>query len=307
MPEPVPVKSLPDRGVIAVTAPATTPDPQALNRGIQYLESLGYRVEVGESCHKKEYYLAGSDDERAKELMRFFKDDKVDAIFCARGGHGSMRLLPLLDFEQIRRSRKLFVGFSDITALQWACYAKAGLPSWSAGMVATDMAAQPVNPKFEEHFWKAVHGEKLVIELPGSKGTATTIKASAIAGTASMAAKLLGTPFFPNIKDHIVVLEDVDEPTHKTEGYLLQLKLTGLFEDLQALLFGRFLKGDEQYPDVPSLEDILDLVAPKDKPLLRNVPYGHVPEKIPLPVGATISLSLQPETSTLTAEGLSST
>ncbi len=79
-------------------------------------------------------------------------EPKVDAVFCARGGFGSMQILKLLDYQKLRQSRKLFIGFSDITAMQWAIYSKCGLPTVSAGMVATDMAHMEIDKEFESKF-----------------------------------------------------------------------------------------------------------------------------------------------------------
>jgi len=293
----IPLKQIPKKAVFAVTAPATTPSPEHLQHGVSYLERLGHTVKVGDTCHNQHYYVAGDDQTRAYELMEFIDDPSVDAIICARGGYGSIRLLKFLDFELIREQRKPLIGFSDITALQWAIYARCGLPTISAGMVATDMARAPINKQFEERFWKFIESGKTEWKLNYSQSIQETLSGLCFTGTVSLATKLMGSSYFPDLDNAILMLEDVDEMTHKIEAYLLQMDLAGVFERSKAILLGYFRKAkNEQYPSVPPLESVFDRVFESyRKPLIKGIPYGHIDEKIPFPVGAPISLSLGPE------------
>lgn len=290
---------LPKGGTIGITAPASTPDPEKLNRGVRYLEQLGYRVHVGETCHTNEHYLAGSDEMRATELMRFFADPKLDAIFCARGGYGSMHTLPMLDFQLIAHNRKLFVGFSDITALQWAFWKQTGLVTVSAGMAATDMAHEVIDPNFESMFWELIESGRFTLPLNHSQEHHTRITGFSLAGTASVAAKLFGTPYIPSMDGSILLLEDVDEPRHKIEGYLRQFQMAGAFRDANAVILGEFTPSKtEAYPIVPDVETVLDRVtADAGGPVIRNVAYGHIRNKISVPVGAEVAVSLGPVSS----------
>lgn len=147
------LRPLPDKGTIGIMAPSSPINENKLEQGVRYLEKLGYRVTVSPGCYKQQHYLAGSPQSRAAYLMDLVHSTTVDAIFFARGGFGSAAMLPLLDFPAIKSSRKLMVGFSDITALQWGIYAQCGLPALSAGMPATDFCRIPVNPTFEKSFW----------------------------------------------------------------------------------------------------------------------------------------------------------
>lgn len=290
---------LPKGGTIGITAPASTPDPVKLERGVRYLEGLGYRVKVGGTCHSQQHYLAGDDEVRAAELMRFFADPGLDAIFCARGGYGSMHLLDKLDFAVIAHSRKLFVGFSDITALQWAIWHKTGLVSVSAGMVATDMAWEALNGDFEAGFWRLIESGEATWPLPHRQDIAREIRGFSLAGTASVAAKLFGTPWFPDVTGSILILEDVDEPKHKVEGYLRQFQMAGCFRQANAVILGEFTpSATEPYPVVPELGTILDRVTAGAKGIvIRDVPYGHIRPKWAVPVGAELAVSLGPASS----------
>jgi muramoyltetrapeptide carboxypeptidase len=283
-------------GTIGITAPASTPDPVKLERGVRYLEGRGYRVVVGRTCQSQQHYLAGDDDLRAAELMRFFSDPGLDAIFCARGGYGSMHTLGKLDFDTIGRSGKLFVGFSDITALQWAIWHKTGLVSVSAGMVATDMAWEDLDGEFESGFWDLLESGAARWELPFRSDSIRTITGFTLPGTASVAAKLFGTPWFPDVTGSILILEDVDEPKHKIEGYLRQFQMAGCFRNAHAVILGEFTpSSSEPYPVVPDLDTILDrTTAGSPGPVIRHVPYGHIRPKWTVPVGAEVAVSLGP-------------
>jgi muramoyltetrapeptide carboxypeptidase len=257
------------------------------------LEQLGYRVEVGRSNYEAEAYFAGSIADRARELNDLFSNPRVDSIICGRGGFGSMYLLPHLDYAAIEQSRKLFIGFSDITALQWGIWAKTGMPTLSAGMVATDMANEPVNPDFEAAFWEVVDSGKCRHQLPKSN-MRLTIEGPALPGTVAVAAKLIGTEWFPNVDATTLILEDVDEPIHKVDGYLGQFRMAGLFQRSAGVVLGTFSPVDkEPYPEVPTLDGVIDRIFDGiQPPLARHIPYGHVKTKIAVPCGLPICVSL---------------
>ncbi len=287
------LRRLPKNGVIAVTSPSSPVVPERLERGVRYLEGLGYRVEVARSNYQADAYFAGSIKERAQELNQLFSNPKIDAIICGRGGFGSMYLLPHLDYSSIKQSSKLFIGFSDITALQWGIWAMTGLPSLSAGMVATDMANEPINPDFESSFWEVVHSGKCNYELPAS-GENTFVQGPALPGTVAVAAKMIGTQWFPNLNGTVLVLEDVDEPVHKIDGYLGQFRMAGFLERSAGVVLGTFTPIEkEPYPDVPSLDAVIDRIFEGiQPPLARHITYGHIKSKIAVPCGLPICVSL---------------
>lgn len=290
------LRRLPKNGTIAITSPATTPDPTKLQAGVSYLESLGYRVEIGKTCNSKEFYLAGSDELRASELNSFFADPKIDAIFCSRGGYGGMHLLEKLDYSAIRTNPKLFCGFSDITALQWAIYSKTSMPSVSGAMVATDFGDLPRDEGMEAQFWQLIETGSTEIPFNYSTDQKLSYNGKLLAGTLAVAAKQMGSPFFPVLDDHILVLEDVDEPMHKIEGYLRQFLLAGHFRNVRCVILGEFNPPEkESYDEVPSLVTITKRVLTDHGiSVASGLPYGHIKNKISLPVGSPISVSLGP-------------
>ncbi len=285
---------LPKQGTIAVTAPASPVDKKKLNRGVQYLHNLGYRVITGETCRQKHYYVAGDDKSRAKEFMDFIEDDTIDAIFCARGGYGSMRILPLLDYQSIRKQAKLVVGFSDITALQWAIWQKSRLVTLSAGMVATDLARVPIDKTFENNFWQLVNEGTCTYTLSYDTHREQQLHGYLLPGTLSVGLRLLGSSYLPDQTDIIPLLEDVNEPTHKLEGHLLQFYRAGFLRNLPAIIFGHFTPPErEEYRDPPSHGEIIQYVFDESEmPVITGLSYGHIAQKFSLPVGASISLYL---------------
>lgn len=291
-------KRLPKNGTIAVTCPASTPDESLLNLGVSYLEKLGYTVIVGESCTSKLHYLAGPDELRAAELMRFFTDPSVDAIMCARGGYGGMHLLPMLDFATIAKNPKLFIGFSDITALEWAFLARCNMATISGGMVASDMGYLDIDPVFESKLWDLLDTGLIDITLPGYQGDKTFVEGTLLPGTLAVAAKQMGSPYFPDMDNRILVFEDIDEPMHKIEGYLRQFALSGAYEKARGIVFGEFTMPEQKIgEDVPELDSVLQRVLePYNIPYVKGLNYGHIDAKISLPVGVPISVSFGPVT-----------
>lgn len=295
--DPISLKPIPDNGTFAITAPASPVNESELNRGVSYLEKLGYRVKVGDTCYKSSYYVAGSDESRAFELMDFAEDPQVDAILCARGGYGSMRLLKLLDFELFAEQRKPIIGFSDITALQWAIYAQTGLPTISGPLLTRDLGADKVDSKFEEQFWELIKSGTTTIDLTHQQEKPSEHHSMGLAGTLSVGSWLMGTPFFPNTHDCILLLEDTEEPIHKIEAYLLQWALAGLLDKAEACLLGNFTDLHESpFGDNPDLNTVFDRVFQGvQRPLVKNVAYGHQASKVSVPIGVPYSLSLGPE------------
>ncbi len=288
------LRPLPANGTIGMMAPSSPIEPERLKKGIAYFKKRGYRVIVKPSCHARDNYLAGSAENRASELMDLVNDSSVDIIFFARGGFGSSAMLPLLDYNAIKSARKLMIGYSDITALEWGIYAKTGLPSLSAGMPATDFYMHPIHPGFEKSFWDFMQTGKINYDMNVSANRAGgEVHGITLPGTLSVGAKLAGSPYFPEMRASIPILEDVGEPRHKTEGYLWQAKLAGWFEEANAVIFGSFSPAEEEtFDDVPSMEKILvRLLKDTELPVITGVPYGHIDHKIPFPLGVEVSIA----------------
>ncbi|MCB0752649.1 MAG: LD-carboxypeptidase, partial [Ignavibacteriae bacterium] len=227
-------KKLNKNDVIGIVSPASSPDHyEAIENGVKYLEGIGYRVKIGKNVGKKHGYLAGSDEERLDDLHKMFVDKEVKAIFSIRGGYGSGRLLDRLDFSLIKKNPKIFVGYSDITALQIAIFNKTGLVTFAGPMVATDFSGE-VNKFAEENFWKVLNSSKKIGKIYNPQKEKFYMLNSGrgegkiIGGNLALVSSLMGTPFLPKFKDSILLLEDIGEEPYRVDRLLNQLKLANV-------------------------------------------------------------------------------
>ncbi len=210
--------------VIGLISPASSPDELLrIEESTRYLEKLGYKVKLGKYVGKFNGYLAGTDDERLEDFHSMFSDKTVKAIMCLRGGYGAFRLLDKINYKLIQKNPKIFVGYSEITALQNAIFNKTGLITFAGPMPAVDFVNN-ISPYTEEWFWKVVTSNKKVgkIKYPDNAKMPFINKGLAngriLGGNLAVFSALLGTEYFPDMKDKILLLEDIDEKPYKMTG-----------------------------------------------------------------------------------------
>lgn len=280
-------------GVIAVAGPVT---PAEIEPGVTLLESRGYQVRLSDALYEKKGYLAGEDRIRLTELERMFREDEVKAVICARGGYGTLRLLERLDFKLIRRHPKIFMGFSDITALLWAFYRKTGLITFHGPMLKSLGADQARNLESFENLMTAQ--SPLPLEL--DQGTVIRpgrVSGTLLGGNLSLIAHMIGTAFMPDLKGALLFLEDTNEALYRIDRYLSHLRLSGLLDDLAGIVLGRF-EGCEEVEQLPDL--FAERLAGLGIPVCSGLPVGHGAENLALPLG--IQATLDTERMTLTLE-----
>jgi muramoyltetrapeptide carboxypeptidase len=210
-----------------------------------------------------------------------------------RGGYGTPRLLPFLNYPLIRRNPKILIGFSDITALQLALWQRCRLVTFNGPMVGADMVP-PVDPFTEEHFWRVLtSGEKT--RTIGFEGGTTTVfrKGNAegrlLGGNLSLLVNLLGTPFMPNFRNSILFFEEVGEDCYRIDRMLTQLRNAGVLKVVRGVLGGRFpdCLPMKSIPDSQMMDDVLrDIALWLRTPFVSGLPFGHHPSKITIPIGA---------------------
>jgi muramoyltetrapeptide carboxypeptidase len=285
--------------VIGIIAPASPQrDRSRLERGIRYLETLGYRIALGANLEKVHgAYLAGTDEERLQDLHTMLADRKVDAVFCARGGYGTPRLLDNLDYRLIRRHPKIIVGFSDITALQFALWKRLQYVTFSGMLPSVDFADE-IDGESEEWFWRVLTSRRPLGTLLQSEPTQTLrsgdVTGTLLPGNLSMVATLIGTPYMPSWKGAVSILEDVGEETYRIDRMLAQLRLAGLLRDAAGVGFGAFTQKSLRASSTPArpVADVLREYASRvSGPVIANVMYGHEPKKLTLPVGVRARIS----------------
>ncbi|MFQ5707548.1 MAG: LD-carboxypeptidase [bacterium] len=284
-------KKLKRGDLVGVVGPASPMIRKRLEAGRRYLEKRGFRVKLAEHIQDAHGYLAGRDRDRASDFNQMVQDPEVAAIFCTRGGYGTPRILPLIDYTALKQNPKIIVGYSDITALQLAILAQAGLVSFSGPMVAVEMG-KGMLPFTESHFWKLLTAAGERISFVPQNSSLNIVKPGftegrLLGGCLSMLCSLLGTPYCPDFKDAILFLEDVGEEPYKIDRYLTQLKLAGVLQQISGLVFGQFVDCVPQGPGASlTLQQVLeDTVSDLCVPVLSDLPYGHVDAKYTLPIG----------------------
>ena len=265
----------------------------AIERAVAETERMGFKVTLGESAGQRYGYLSGSDEVRARDINAMFADPEVDAIVCTRGGYGTMRMLDLLDYDVIRANPKVFVGFSDITALHIAFFEKCGLVTFHGPMATRWMH------EFQDGFTKpafmnaAMKAQPLgvLVNAPDYHERKTVNSGCAegllVGGNLSLIAGTIGTPYEINTKDRILFIEEIGERTYCVDRMLTQLRLAGKFEDCAGVVFGDFNDCPVEYPEFGlTLEEVIrDVVSSCGKPIFTGLQAGHVSPKLTLPLG----------------------
>ncbi|MBU3740991.1 MAG: LD-carboxypeptidase [Candidatus Kapabacteria bacterium] len=292
-------RALPKGGTIGIVSPSSPQrDFARLERGIAYLESIGYRVEVGVNASKVHgAYLAGTDQERLDDLHAMIRDPRIDAIFCARGGYGTPRMLDGLDYSLFRRHPKIIVGFSDVTALQLALWKRLKLVTFSGMLPSVDFA-DTVDAESEAWFWRVLTSTRPLGTIRQSQPIHRLRSGDAVGpllpGNLTMISHLLGTPYMPMVKGAVLVLEDVGEDTYRIDRMLTQLRLAGALRDAAAVGFGSFTQSEQRTTSTPHrpVEEVLsEFAASASGPVISNVMYGHQAKKLTLPVGVRTRIS----------------
>jgi muramoyltetrapeptide carboxypeptidase len=273
---------------VAVVAPAAAIERAHLERGVNLLASMGYRVKVSERALARSGILAGDDRERASELLGYFADPEVKAIFSARGGYGCGRLLPLLDFKTIARTPKIFVGFSDATFILNALVDFAGTVSFHGPMVAMDFS-RGLSPRALDHIQGLLSGELDTFELEAREAMHPgSAQGEVIGGCLSVLVAMIGTPYQPRFDGRILFLEDTGEKAYRIDRMLVQLRQSGALGRVAGIVFGaiRAIDGNEQETRMIA-RFAAEQTAGLACPVLFGVEAGHGTENFTIPFGVT--------------------
>jgi muramoyltetrapeptide carboxypeptidase len=250
---------------------------------------MGFRVKVSERALARAGILAGDDRERAGELAAYFADPEVKAIFAARGGYGCGRLMPMLDWDAIARTPKIFVGFSDETFLLNALVDRSGMIAMHGPMVAMDLARGLSRRSFE-HMKGLLLGEIRSFTMDARETVrAGTAEGELIGGCLSVLVATLGTPYAPRFEGRVLFLEDVGEKAYRVDRMLVQLKQAGALERVAGIVFGaiRPIEGDEQEARLIT-RFIAEETAELKCPVLTGIEAGHGSENFVLPFGVRV-------------------
>jgi muramoyltetrapeptide carboxypeptidase len=290
--------------VVGIVAPASsTSNPKDIDRYCAALKHLGFRPKLSTNIRKRLGFLAGTDQERADDLMAMFADREVKAIFCLRGGYGSARLLQLLDYQFITKHPKIFTGFSDITSLHCALLTRSKLISFHGPTLNTDPTTDKA-PKFLKQSLLRTIMEPVAagnIREGYSQKTISVLRNGAakgrlVGGNLSILCTTIGTPFQPPFKNNIVFLEDVGEEPYRFDRMLTHLLNAGLLQEAAGIAVG--INHDCEDSKAPktkeyrqTLQDVLaERLTPLGIPVVAGLPFGHIRMNATLPVGIQAEL-----------------
>ena len=303
-------KRLAEGDTVGLVAPASAAFEQDnITLAKEQLEAIGLKVKIGEHAFDRWGYFAGRDRDRAADINRMFADDSVAGIVCFTGGWGSPRVLPYLDYAMIARKPKVFIGFSDITALLIAIHQRTGLVTFHGPVGGSTlepyslesfrrsiMNADPIgalSPPDKKPSELVNRGNRIV-KLAGGKASGRLI-----GGNLTLVAALMGTPWEIQTDGAIVFLEDVREDVYRIDRMLTQLALGGKFDKAAGVVFGRCSQCAYEGPSF-SLEDVLrDRFGSLPIPAISGLSFGHIEQKLTLPVGAMATIDADAGTLTI--------
>ncbi len=281
---------------VAIIAPAGRVERQALELGIASLKAKGLRVVLGAHLMDGYGHLAGTDRDRASDIMEAFLNPLVQAIFCARGGVGSARLLPYLDLPMIARRPKVFVGYSDVTILHLALARFAGWPTFYGPMVASDLGNCRNDLCFRV-LWRLISESEPVGLLENSElGTTLTpgiIEGVLSGGTLCLIESSLGTAYAPLLNGGILALEDTHEPPWRVDRMMTHLDHAGLLDAASGFLIGSLSDPedvDAQAPELSIEQSLMYHLGQRGKPALFGFPFGHIPVPLTLPLNCRVRM-----------------
>jgi muramoyltetrapeptide carboxypeptidase len=296
-------------------------DKASFKRGVKRLKALGHEVEIDEAALAKYQRFAGSDETRLNAITRAAASG-ADVALITRGGYGLTRILPAVNYKALAKSVEKgtrFVGLSDFTALQMALLAKTGAVTWAGPALGEDFGTEHTpDDIMEACFDDLISGQgegagwqlpKTPIRYPPDLGAARAHKQGATGsfaienallwgGNLAVLASLIGTPYFPRpetIKGGVLFFEDVGEHPYRIERILTHLLHAGVLASQKAIVFGQF----SNYKLVPGYDSGFNLASVAARlqgqvkaKVLMGLPFGHVPTKVLLPVGAKVTLAV---------------
>ena len=274
---------------VALVAPAGIVSDDDIERASDNVRSFGWEPLPGDHIRKQSGYLAGIDADRLHDINAAFQSEEVDAIWCLRGGYGTIRLLASIDYPALRRRPRPVIGFSDITALHSAIHRKCGIVTFhgpTARSKITDFSRESLSRALIEQRDPCGEAPNVRV-LRGGRVTGRVV-----GGNLALIAALIGTPFAPNFDGTILVIEDIGEAVYRIDRMLRQLVLAGALQRCAGIVAGDFRPPrDEVTTDNRTLDEVLTEAATlAGIPCLAGAPFGHIADQWTIPLGAIAEL-----------------
>ncbi len=291
------VQSLAPGARVALVAPSGPLHGEAdVERGIATARSFGWDAIVGKWVLARYSYFAATDSQRLEDFNGALRNDSIDAVWCLRGGYGTMRMLTQIDWDALRRHPKAVMGYSDITALHSAIGRMCDIVSYHAPVARAELS-----PFSRDSFARALIDHTDPCGYAGGTSDARVVRGGSargrlVGGNLSVVSSIAGTPYFPDMRDAILVLEDTNEGLYRMDRMLTQLMLTGALNDIAGIAFGRCTgcDADESSDDTRlsrTLDDVLrEFAVALNIPCITGIPLGHIDDQWTVPLGAIATL-----------------
>ena len=304
-------KRLAPGNTIGIISPASiTFNSTRLEIVEESLAALDLKIKTGKHALDRWGYFAGKDEDRASDINEMFGDDNIDAIFALTGGWGCARLLPLLDYERIRKNPKILMGFSDVTALLIGIFAKSNLVTFHG-----PTGNSTWNPFTVDYMRRILFdGEMVTMKNPVDFGDNLTqtkdrirtitpgkAKGKLVGGNLTVLTTIIGSGYLPDWKGSILFLEDLNESIYRVDRMLTQLHLAGVFDNLAGIVFGKCSDCDPKshYSGFTLEEVLIDHFKLLGIPVFHGSMIGHIKQKFTVPVGIDVEIDADNGTITM--------
>lgn len=272
-------------GTIGVVAPGGAVKADALELGIAWLESAGFRVRLGEHVLARRRYCAGEPAHRLADLESMLRDPEVGAVLCARGGYGTTHLLPMLAAGLVTSHPKLIVGYSDVSPLLGFVVERAGVVALHGPMVASDLA-KGLSEKAAARLTALLAAPAAAWREPITDVVVAGVATGrVVGGCLSSLVALLGTPYAIDTDGAVLFLEDVAERPYRIDRMLTHLKLAGKLDRVVAVVLGAFADCDGPGSDDRTADVFREFFANAPYPVVAGFPAGHLSENLPFALG----------------------
>ncbi len=286
---------------VAILATARKHIVKSMQPTIDLLESWGLHVVIGKSIGLEENQLAGSDEDRAADLQEQLDNPNIKAIWCARGGYGTVRIVDLIDFTQFKKHPKWLVGFSDVTVL----HNHLNTMGYKSIHGIMPISLAKASPEAIESLRLSLFGQPLQYAIdPHPMNRVGKASGEFVGGNLSILYSLLGSPSAIDCKDKILYIEDLDEYLYHIDRMMMNLKRNGCLESLKGIIVGSMT--DMKDNDIPwgknALEIVQDVTKKYNIPMIFNFPAGHIHDNRALILGNTVSIEVTENCSTVVFE-----
>ena len=286
---------------VAILATARKHIVKSMQPTIDLLESWGLHVVIGKSIGLEENQLAGKDEDRAADLQEQLDNPNIKAIWCARGGYGTVRVVDLIDFTQFKKHPKWLVGFSDVTVL----HNHLNTMGYKSIHGIMPISLAKASPEAIESLRLSLFGQPLKYSIdPHPMNRLGKASGELVGGNLSILYSLLGSPSAIDCKDKILYIEDLDEYLYHIDRMMMNLKRNGCLESLKGIIVGSMT--DMKDNDIPwgknALEIVQDVTKKYNIPMIFNFPAGHIHDNRALILGGTVSIEVTENCSTVVFE-----